>query len=311
MIYLFNSAFRPRYVRNVLNTLYLPEHCANEYRYRFIGEKPNISAGFFSELEGLKPGTECVVIFIDRYAKGGYEYHPLRKARFLRHRVVADYLYLKVELLDFIYPQNLQQFQESLLAQVKGMPCLTNGEPEYQHDGYYAIESDSVFGHLDDFKRNDDAWTSAVTALSATRAMRTDDEQWPIFLKVAIHPRKDRTSLAPITQDQTPLFQLTKDRVFELVLTYKFPQQRRNNTSQCRIDVRLGENIRALGASSFMVDSVSNSAIVSFTTRRYATRKTTEVTLSWKRRPRPNLKFSSLMHTSSTCWKRAQAFGFR
>ena len=43
-----------------------------------------------------------------------------------------------------------------------------------------------------------------------------------------------------------------------------------HNTSQCRIGVELGENIRALGVSSLTVDSASNSAIVSFTTRRYA-----------------------------------------
>lgn len=272
MIYLFNSAFRPRYVRNVLNTLYLPEHCANEYRYRVTGDKPNISAKFHSGLRNLQPGIECVVTFIDRYADGGYRYHPLRKARFLGHRVVADYVYLKVELLEFIYPQSLERFNESLIDQLNndGMPCLTDGIPENQHDGYYAIQSDSIFGRFEDFKTKDDAWTNAVTALSSTKALRTDDEQWPIFLKVAIQNRKTAMSLIPIVQNQTALFQLTKDEVYELVLTYRFPRQRADNTSQCRINVNLGENIRALGGNSLAVDSASNSAILSFTTRRYA-----------------------------------------
>jgi len=272
MIYLFNSAFRPRYVRNVLNTLYLPEHCTNEYRYRFTGDKPSISAGFYSGLESLQSGIECIMTFIDRYAEGGYTYHPLRKARFLGYRVVADYVYLKVELLDFIYPQNPLRFKENLIAQLqdKGMPRLTEGNPEYQHDGYYAIESDSIFGRFEDFKTKDDAWTNAVTALSSTKALRTDDNQWPIFLKVGIQSRKDTVSLTPTIQNQTALFQLTKDEVFELVLTYRFPQQRVDNTAQCRVDIKLGENIRALGGSSLTVDSASNSAIISLTTRRYA-----------------------------------------
>jgi hypothetical protein len=89
-------------------------------------------------------------------------------------------------------------------------------------------------------------------------------------MKAGIQRRKDRISLAPIIQNQTSLFQLTKDKVFELILTYKFPEQRKSNTSQCRVDVKLGDNIRALGSSSLMVDSASNSAIVPFTTRRYA-----------------------------------------
>jgi hypothetical protein len=272
MIYLFNSAFRPRYLKNVLNTLYLPEHCSNEYRYRFTGDKPNISPGFYSGLQNLHLGTECVVTFIDRYSDGGYTYHPLRKARYLGHRVVADYVYLKVELLDFIYPQDLQRFNQNLLGQLndKGIPRLTDSKPEYAHDGLYAIESNSIFGRFEDFKAKDDAWTTAVTALSSTKALRTDGDQWPVFIKLGIQSRKERVAPTPIIQNQTALFKFTKDEVFELVLSYRFPQQRIDTTSQCRIDINLGENIRALGASSLTIDSASNSAIISFTTKRYA-----------------------------------------
>jgi hypothetical protein len=272
MIYLFNSAFRTRYIRNVLNTLYLPDHCVNEYRYKFTGDKPNISAGFYSGLGNLQTEVDCVVIFIDRYAEGGYRYHPLRKGKLLGHRVEADYLYLKVELLEFIYPRNLQQFNGSLFGQLSnhGMPRLTDEKPENPHDGYYAIQSDSIFGHFEDFKTKDDAWSSAVTDLASTRALRTDDDQWPVFLKAAIQNRKDTSSLTPIVQNQTASFQLTKDEVFQLVLTYRFPRQWVDNATQCRVDVKLGENIRALGGSSLTVDSASNSALISFTTRRYA-----------------------------------------
>jgi hypothetical protein len=272
MIYLFNSAFRPRYVKNVLNTLYLPEHCANEYRYRFTGDKPNISAGFYSGLGKLQSGIECVVTFIDRYGAGGYVYHPLRKATFLGYRIVADYVYLKVRLLDFIYPQDLQRFNQSLVGQLKdrSIPQLTENNPEYAHDGHYAIESDSVFGRFEDFKTKDDAWTTAVSALSSTKALRTDGDQWPVFVKAGIQNRKNAVALTPTIQNQAALFQFTKDQVFELVLSYRFPQQRIDNTSQCQVDIKLGENIKALAASSLTVDSASNSAIVSFTTRRYA-----------------------------------------
>jgi hypothetical protein len=196
----------------------------------------------------------------------------VRKATFLGYRVQADYVYFKVQLLDFIYPQNLKRFKDNLIGQLgeKGFPRLTEDNPEYLHDGYYVIESDSIFGRFEDFKTNEDAWTNAVTALSSTRALRTDDDQWPVFIKAGIQSRKDTMPLAPIIQNQAPLFQLTKDKVFDLVLTYRFPQQRENNTSQCRVDIKLGDNIRALGGSSLMVDSASNSTIVSFTTRRYA-----------------------------------------
>lgn len=101
-----------------------------------------------------------------------------------------------------------------------------------------------------------------MDALASTKALRTDDDQWPLFLKAGIQSRKDTMSLTPIIQNQASLFQLTKDEVFELVLTYKFPQQRVDNSSQCRVDIKLGENIKALGGSFGSATSSTRSTVV-------------------------------------------------
>src|SRR5580704_7955048 len=115
MLYLFNSAFRPLYLKNVLNTLCLPAGCTNEYRYRHAGEPRYVAPGLYSSLPKLKVGTECVVIFIDRFAEGGYSYHPLRLADYVLYRDENEYIHFRIRLGQFIYAKNSADFEQTLL----------------------------------------------------------------------------------------------------------------------------------------------------------------------------------------------------
>src|ERR1700756_600717 len=104
MLYLFNSAYRPLYLRNVMNTLYLPKGYGNEYRYKFTAPFPNISEDVRAAMSHLTKRSDCLVTFIDRYAPGGYQYHPLRRAKFLAYREEGQYAYFKVALQEFLSP---------------------------------------------------------------------------------------------------------------------------------------------------------------------------------------------------------------
>jgi len=81
MIYLFNSAYRPLYTRNILNTIFIPPGGINEYRYSVRGNDIHIAPGSCSEFKNAPAGIPIVIIFIDRFGRSGYEYHPLRKGR--------------------------------------------------------------------------------------------------------------------------------------------------------------------------------------------------------------------------------------
>ena len=74
MILLFNTAYRLGYLKNVLRTIYLPEGAVNEYRYT-IGVDQNISSKQALQLQALI-GDSVLICFGDRYAAGGYEFHP-------------------------------------------------------------------------------------------------------------------------------------------------------------------------------------------------------------------------------------------
>lgn len=71
MIYLFNSAYRALYTRNVLNTLFIPKGGTNEYRYRVRGATTHIAADSYGDFINATSGEAITIVFIDRFGNGG------------------------------------------------------------------------------------------------------------------------------------------------------------------------------------------------------------------------------------------------
>src|ERR1017187_5979574 len=103
MLYLFNSAYRPLYTVNVLNTLTLPHGYVNEYRYKYSVKSKYLSTALFSSLGSLvSSNTDTVITFVDRFSDGGYTYHPLRKGRLVSWKQEGDQVFLRVSLADYV-----------------------------------------------------------------------------------------------------------------------------------------------------------------------------------------------------------------
>lgn len=302
MLYLFNSAFRPLYVRNVLNTLYLPVGCTNEYRYRHVGEPRYIAPSLYSALPDLKVGTECVVIFIDRFANGGYAYHPLRLADYVLYRDENEYIHFRVRLGQFIYARNLNDFRRTLLQELGplGIPSLAGGNPESTRDGNYAIQANGIFGHLDDYQRDGEAWNSVVENLSRTTALSSTDKQEPIFLKIHIQEgSKKKRTVTPALVDGAGSYHLTKNKRYELVATYRFPHQRKDQKATAKLNIAFGEGLRALSNPSINVDSHANSVSFPFVSKRYIEDNSGSLSISpvaEEGKPDPLLANSSLQY---------------
>jgi hypothetical protein len=147
VLYLFNSAYRPLYLKNVLNTLGFPQDCVNEYRYKHSGESRQIAPTLYSALSSIKSAEECVIIYIDRFSEDGYVYYPLRRAGFVMYRDVNEYVHFRVRLGPFIYPRDLAAFNRDLKQELtsQGLPTLTGGDPRNTRDGNYVIRSASIF----------------------------------------------------------------------------------------------------------------------------------------------------------------------
>jgi hypothetical protein len=272
VLYLFNSAFRPLYVKNVLNTLFLPEGHTNEYRYRYRGEPRYITAATYGKLASLEAGTECLVCFIDRFGAGGYDYHPLRLGKYLSRREANDYLYFRIQLGAFLYPRNQAAFKQQLLQALGPLelPTLTNNNPENTGDGAYAILADSIFGQSDEYMTGDAAWTEAVENLSKTRALATNADQSPLFFRVDVHQRSTHNKLIrPIIQNEASMYEFEKDKNYELSLTYRFPRQRIEPAARAQAAISWGQSLRPPGTTSINVDSHANSLLLSFGSRRY------------------------------------------
>ncbi|MEN6635135.1 MAG: hypothetical protein ABFC56_04750, partial [Clostridiaceae bacterium] len=63
MLYIFNSAFRPLYRENVLNTLNLPEGIINTYQYS-LSSNTKCYIDETAMPTKTKPGQDVMVIFI-------------------------------------------------------------------------------------------------------------------------------------------------------------------------------------------------------------------------------------------------------
>src|SRR2546423_258254 len=98
MWYLFNSGFRSLYLENALRTLFLPPGATNEYRYKFRGARNQVASGTHERIKKARRGDPVAITFIDRYASGGYAYHPLRLATLVKVWEEDDYLYVRAQL---------------------------------------------------------------------------------------------------------------------------------------------------------------------------------------------------------------------
>jgi hypothetical protein len=304
----FNSGYRPLYTKNVLNTLYLPHGWTNEYRYRYAGASSNIEPATYSSLAAIQRGTECVVIFIDRFANTGYRYHPLRLGEYLQHRIENEYVYFRIRVRDFIYPIDTNVFNDSIVQALgtQGLPILTNHDPENAHDGYYALQSDSIFSSRDAFHIGDLAWGDAVQNLSTTRALATNAAQAPVFLRLQIVESGKERRYEPRSKGVSALYEFKKNRSYDAVLTYRYPRQRLDHTSRAGFQLKLGENLRP-NEASVSVDSHANSVEVRFVSKRYVDDDTGNIQLEPKvEASQPEL----LLPNSSLTYQITESKGF-
>jgi hypothetical protein len=271
MLYLFNSAIRPLYTRNVLNTLFLPVGCTNEYRYRYTGQPCHVPPALFATLPQLKKGLECAIVFIDRFNNGGYVYHPIRLGKYESYRVENERVFFKVRLGDFIYPRDVQASSRALFDALgpSGIPRLQGADPANMDDGYYAISNDTVFGVAQNFHSGGFAWDGAVEELSTKQAFQTTADETPLFLKFDLRKRGKKDSLTPKSKTGG-VFELDKDAHYDAVFTYRFPRQRTNVNARAQFRVVHGENLRLLGSEVVNIEGVENSIELPIVSKKYA-----------------------------------------
>ncbi len=283
MLYIFNSAFRRLYTTNTLNTIYLPNGYNNEYRYRSSGEPLHVPADTRKKVLKLRKGTEAIICFIDRFAAGGYVYHPIRRGTYLTSRENDEYLYLDLKLGEFLYPQDSLAFSAELFRAltVKNIPRLTGGDPENRNDGSYVILTDSEVKPDGGYKNGEQAWTALVERLSDVRAFASNPLQEPVFIRLDVYGPSDLTRQAPVVvRKGEASYKFRRNKNYRLRLTYRFPAQRTDQSAKVQAEITLGDSLRSQGTTTVSVDSRANSVLHPFIAERYAEDDTGVIQLS-------------------------------
>ena len=284
MVYLFNSAYRALYTRNVLNTLFIPKGGTNEYRYRARGSITHIAADSYDNFMNADSKEPVAITFIDRFGETGYVYHPLRMGKLVTCREEQDRLFFRVSLEEFVYPRDISRFNQVITRSLesKGLPCLKGNDPYKADDGYYAIKAGSLFAAAADFHWGDDAWENAVENLITTKAFSQmsppivggqEEDTTPrefLFVKCDICDQSTLVQqVAPKLRKDLAVFDLLRGARYEFLLSYRYPPQLENTSYTAMIEAKFGENLRALGSKGINIDSYSNSVPLPFATKRH------------------------------------------
>lgn len=280
MIYLFNSAYRSLYTTNVLNTLFLPVGCTNEYRYRHSGTGSiHINPDSFNNFLNTESGIPVCIIFIDRFSKDGYTYHPLRLGNLVSVKDQDSRLYFKVALGQFVFPRSFDLFNQELIELLgeAGLPKLTGEDPLETSDGFYAIQGGNLI-QGDNFSFGDEAWGETVDRIRLTRAFRnySDDEERAeenvpsreaVFLQAKIID-KQGNEISGKTINGNGLLRINNTSNYQLRLTYRYPSQLDDPGCEASMEIVIGENLKSQGKTLISLDSYNNSIDIPFSTKK-------------------------------------------
>lgn len=272
MIYLFNSGFRPNYTQNVNRTLFLPTGWTNEYRYRFNGERPNIDPTKVDDFLNLNrfykfKKEEVLICFIDRFAEGGYSYHPLRRGKLVKCFINGDKLFFRVKLLEFISPNNNNEFNAQIKT-IGNLPHLTDNDPEYSNDGFYAIKNNDITKKTISYISGENAWNKITDDIKVTRAFIANDIKETVFARLSINSNsRFRDNKFPIIRKDNCFFKITKSHKYSLNLFYKYPNQVQNNTVNLRLSTK--DSLKVLTEDCIPIDNYTNNSLITLSSRRY------------------------------------------
>jgi hypothetical protein len=274
MLYLFNSAFRPKYSANVLNTFFLESGCVNEYRYSQTNVEPQIK-----NAKNPLAEKQAIMLFIDRFHSGGFYFHPIRLLTYLEHESRGDQVYLRGKLGPFIYPNGVDEFQKSLLAAFgnKGLPRLPDSGPDSPAEGYFAFLGQSVL--IDSqCKHGDEAWVQSAENIAKTKVFAGKSV---VFLRESIRTDgKKRKAVTPRISGNTSYYPLRRGERYIFQLYYRFPIQDANHNANARFSIQTPGLVSALGSTEITVNSRNSTEYLQFSVKRFPEERQGTLSLS-------------------------------
>ncbi len=281
MLYLFNSGYRRLYATNVLNTLFLPEGYVNDYRYRSEGQNVYIEPKTRAKLKSLIDHL-AVIIYVDRFASGGYGYIPLRLGTVLATYEDSGMVFISLKLGKFLSVKDFSIFKDNLIKVASELPKLTDSNPKATNDGFYAIHSENiVFG--ENFIFGETAWGRTVDALHVTKDFEATETSNTIFIRSDIYKGStlEGEVVSPILQNKVSRIPLNRGSLYELRLSYRYPNQLRDPAALCQVEVKSGENCIIATETTIPIDTHTNTIRIPFASKKYCEDNDCTITFSY------------------------------
>lgn len=280
MIYLFNSAFRAKYKSNILNTLFLPTGCVNEYRYRTATESQHVDPAL---LNGNHRNKSVAIIYIDRHGtingKPEFVFHPLRRGRLISLTEDNEQAFIRIGLEEFVYPNDLAGFQKVLRTTIGArLPTMVENDPEKPAQGFFALEGTDVLVSSQTLP-SDAAWAAAVEAVAKTKSFAAPNRI--VFIRCNVKSPKTwyraEKELRPVLKGNSASFALTSDSPYEMVLTYRFPLQRQDANARVGLKIDCGPAAIPQSKQDLSFDASSSRNDFRFQVRKYVEEKTGKI----------------------------------
>ncbi|MGB2754941.1 MAG: hypothetical protein WBD75_00890 [Phycisphaerae bacterium] len=215
--------------------------------------------------------TRVAVIFIDRFAEGGYRFIPLRMGRLVSSRQAGERQFFSVALQDFVCPRDSAAFNKELhnALHKKELPRLTDGDPQNRDDGYYAIEGPDIFANAGGYTLGEDAWDGTVQQLYGTKAFQASAERRPVFCRCQISEEQGRgRPLKAKIRGEEALFRVLRGRTYVADLYYKVGCDEHKHAG-LEILLSVPQDIRVAGNPRVPIDANSNRQQVPFNVKRH------------------------------------------
>jgi len=213
MLYLFNSAYRPRYIDNVLNTMHLPFGAENMYQYpENLIEKCLIEEPCKKINKQLK-NEDVLIIFIDREAPDKYRFIPLRKGKFLKVEMSASVYYFDVQLNEVCSVDDVLAFSNSFKQQMKELTF--NVSTDDVRTGFFAFYHQKMPEYQITF--GDDSWRRTCNELAKCAKMQV---VFPIFTRFNMYDSKEKLLKVRKHSDTSSKYRLKMGNTYYAKIDY-------------------------------------------------------------------------------------------
>lgn len=216
MLYIFNSAFRPLYRENVINTLSLPAGVINTYQYSLSSNtKCYIDESAMPIRAGA--GLEVMVIFIDRAIPDDFKFIPLRRGTLVRCYESESIIYYEVKMHEICaIVKSVDDFTRFIKDCFGDL--LFNKSESGVETGYFAFQHDvSVKEYTFE---SETSWRKNVELVAKTAEFK---KIFPVFTKFSLLRSDGKTQVKIMSRKNQSCFKLFTNRQYVAVVDYFLP----------------------------------------------------------------------------------------